>query len=406
MIRPFAAAVAAAALMLCFAADSGAESLYSLRGPGESTVPIPARHRALGGTSVAGTTPGVYGNPALLGFADRTTFTGTYFLDWTKTEADPPAGEDGARQEYAGALTNLSILFPLPRSFVFGTGVIYDRRIEGSITTDASIEGQSYQQVFERDGNLLRFPAMFAKTSGTTRVGAGADFVLFNVQTRWRNLFPSGVGFFSSSDLDRETLWTLEPKAGVRQALGPRLSMGAWASWARELRGNRFLEADDPDDDEEDVKLHVEGDLAPTMALGFEAIPREGWRVALDWNYEAWGGTTPPSSIDELDDVHRFAVGAEWSPREKTGLKASPIRFGFRTEQLAARDAGGRRVRENVLTAGSGFGFSGGSGQFDWAIEGGQRGGDENEFRESFVRFGLTLTGFEKWSKRRPPEEE
>ncbi len=404
------AAVAASLVAVVTVAASpspgACQSLYSLRGPGETNVPLPAKHRALGGTSVAGTTPGIYGNPALLGLADRATFTGTYFLDWTRTEEERGGAPAGVRKEYAGTMTNLTVLFPLPRSLVFGTGLVFDRRIDGRIEAASSIEGQTYTQSFERDGNLIRFPALLAHRGEKTHVGAGIDLVLFNAKTRWRNEFPSGSGFVSSSDLDRETLWSVDPKIGVRQTVGPRLSFGAWGSWPRELRGERFLESDDPADRSQDVKLHLEGDLAPTWSLGFEAAPHGRWRVAADWTYEAWTGRSSPRSPDELDDVHRFAVGVERVGSAGRGLKTSPVRVGFRTEALAARDGNDRRVRENVATLGSGFGFSGGSGQFDWALEYGRRGGGENEFREQFVRFGVTLTGFERWTKRRAPEEE
>jgi hypothetical protein len=70
-------------------------------------------------------------------------------------------------------------------------------------------------------------------------------------------------------------------------------------------------------------------------------------------------------------------------------------------------DGLGRAVREKVLTAGTGFGFAQGRGNLDAYLDFGQRGDEsENEFAEKFVRFGLTLTGFEGWNRPAKPEAE
>jgi hypothetical protein len=87
-------------------------------------------------------------------------------------------------------------------------------------------------------------------------------------------------------------------------------------------------------------------------------------------------------------------------------MQSMPIRGGFHIQPLHVLDTNGEQVLEMVLSAGSGFGFADGGGQFDWVIEYGRRGDSDNEFQEQFVRFGATLTGFERWTRRRPPEED
>jgi hypothetical protein len=129
-------------------------------------------------------------------------------------------------------------------------------------------------------------------------------------------------------------------------------------------------------------------------------------RLAFDWTYEAWGSIESAHTPDEFEDVQRFALGAEWRGPSQRGLGSLPLRIGLRTQTLHTLDVNGRRVRESFATAGSGLGFSGGNGQFDWSVEYGLRGDDDNEFKESFWRFAVTLTGFEKWTVRRGPEED
>lgn len=389
-----------------FPTSSMSQSLYSLRDLGEETIPAPARERGLGGTGTASHSPSLWGNPALVSFADRTMFTGTYFTDWTRTEETKSDGSENVRQSYAGTVTNIGILFPLPRRYVFGTGLLIDRRIEGKIVADAMVESQSYEQTLERNGNLLRIPLVVARAWNRTRIGFGSDFVLLNTKSRWKNVFPDTSGFASSSDLDRSTLWSFEPRLGIRQELSENLALGAAAAWPRELRGTRHLESDDPEDETENVELHEEGDLAPSIRAGVDARLNDRIRLAFDWNWEGWSEKKPPQTVDSLDDVHRLALGAEWTPPPGGGLWGLPLRVGFRTQTLAPTDVEGGRIRESTASLGSGFGFSGGNGQFDWAFEYGRRGQEDNEFRETFYRFGVTLVGFEKWTKRRPPESE
>jgi hypothetical protein len=378
--------------------------MYSLRGFGEETIALPATQRALGATSAAGPTPGLFGNPALLTFADRTTFTGTFVLDWTHSE-EPAREEAGDRQEYSSSVTNLSILFP-GGGATFGMGLLFDRRIEGTIQTDASIDGQPYQQIFDRDGNLLRFPVQLATSWGRTRVGGGIDVLLFTARSRWSNEFPTGSGFVSSTDLDRVTMWSIEPKVGLIQEIDNATMVGVWGAWPRELRGSRFLESDDPGNESDDVELHVEQELPPTVTAGVARGFSNRARLAFDWTYEAWGSIESSISPDEFDDVQRFALGAEWRPGSGDGLGSLPLRLGLRTQTLHVLDVNGHQVREILATAGSGLGFSGGNGQFDWSVEYGRRGDDDDEFKESFWRLAVTLTGFEKWTVRRGPEED
>jgi hypothetical protein len=396
----------AAAILLASAVFStaGAQSLYSLRGYGEDTGAQNSHSRALGSTGAALASPGIFANPALLLFAQRTTFSGTLALDWTKTEE---SSSDKSRQEYGFTVSNLSLLFPFTPDIVLGLGLLYDRRIDGTIEGEASIESETYTQVFNQEGNMLRFPALLGWRVGGMEIGGGADVLLFTSKRSWQNRFPLGSSFNSSADIDRETLWSIAAKLGARRAFGQRFALGAWGSLPREFRGNRFLESDDAQDDPDDVKIHVEEDLAPSATLGVEAFVFPRLRVVADWTYEMWEEQTPRNPIDEYQDVHRIGVGVEYlSPGRGSFWQSMPIRGGFRFQPLHVLDGNGDQVLEMVASAGSGFGFADGGGQFDWVIEYGRRGDNDNEFQEQFVRFAATLTGFERWTRRRPPEED
>ncbi|HET9887650.1 MAG TPA: hypothetical protein VFR10_09060, partial [bacterium] len=167
------------------------QSLYSLRGFGEDIAPQPSLSRALGGTGGALAVPGIYANPAQLMFAERTTFSGTLGIDWTKTDENATGK---SRQEYAFTVSNLTLIFPLTQNLVLGTGLLFDRRIDGQIETEAAIDSVAYVQVFREEGNLIRFPALLGARAGGMEFGGGIDVQLFTTKRSFQNRFDLNSG--------------------------------------------------------------------------------------------------------------------------------------------------------------------------------------------------------------------
>lgn len=386
------------------AAPAHAGSRYSLRGDGEPVLPGRADVRAIGGAQAAGGTASISGNPASLSLADRTCFYGTWVTEWIRVE-EPTS--TGVLKNYDGFLPNLGLVFPMPWSLRFGTGLLVDRRQSGIIERSATTpDGRPYRELFEASGNLLRIPVLFARDFGPAQLGTGLDVLLLNSKIRWRNDFPDGSGFADSDDRDEQGLWGVGWRVGGRLPLGQRLALGAWGSFPGRLSGQHRLKNAAPSDSSETLEIDAHADIAREMGAGVELKPRDGWRLAFDWTRQAWSEVDAPSPVDELVDVDRMGVGVEWTPSTGGGLRW-PVRLGYRTERLHALDGGGREIREHALSGGSGFSFADGRGEFDWFLEYAWRGeADISEFREQVVRFGVTLTGLEEWQGRRPPEDE
>jgi hypothetical protein len=370
-------------------------------------LPQRSESRALGGADAAAGVPDLTGNPANLALAMRTLFYGSYDIEWIHTEEPVTGGGGRERKEYDSLVPNLVGVFPLPGKVVLGAGLLLARRRGGTLEAEASIEGQSYRQVYESSGNLMRFPALLARRFGRVEFGGGLDVQLLNSKVSWRNEFPDGSGYVDSEDLDTTRLWGVAWKLGVRAPLGSHLALGAWTSQPLELRGTRTLEYDDPGEDAADLELHYETDVAPSWCIGVMLKQGEHLRLLADWTYEPWQDVTPLSPIDEYTDVNRFAIGLEWVYSRGEERRSWPVRLGFRTEPLHTLAGDGSEVTERVFSAGSGIDFAGGQGELDWYFEYGWRGErDVTEFYEKFVRFGLTLSGHEMWTRPAPPEEE
>ena len=432
-MRPHRIALLLAALLVVGPAaprPAAANSRYSLYGHGESIPATGSQARAQGGAEAAGTEPGIAGNPASIALADRTLFMGSYETQWVRTQ-EGVGSSLRVRRDYEGLVPNLSLVFPLGRTVGLGLGILVDRRKGGRIVSDAVTPGadsQGYRQIYEARGNLLRIPVLLAGRAGRLRWGTGVDVLLLNQRTEWQNDFPraaESLGFRDSDDLDQTSMWGAAWRVGLRMPVREWGALGGWLSLPGDLSGTQTVQNNDGNDSD-DLEIDRTGEVPVRWGVGFDAIPGERFRVRGDVVREQWGDVKTLSPLDELVDVTRIAVGGEWirgrgtvaSDLEELEIDTTrgrrwPLRLGYRTELLHARDraadtAGpGRTNREHVFTLGSGFGFAGGRGAFDWHVEYGWHGEkDASEYYEQFVRFGMTLTGIERWTRRRSPAEE
>lgn len=402
MIRRFAVALG---LALLLASPALASSRYSLRGEGETVSAGHADARSLGGAEAASSVPSLSGNPASLVFADRARFYGTWVTEWIRTEETLP-GDNAVAKGYSGFVPNLGLVFPLPRGWALATGLLVTRHVDGTTEfPSADVGGVTYRQVYEASGNQLSVPVLVGWKGERVQVGTGLDLTLVNSRVRWRNDFGDNPDFVDTNDLDRIDLFGVGWRSGLRVPITPELAAGAWVSLPSDLDGKRRFENDDSDNSD-DLEVDYRADAPRRFGLGLEAQPNARLRLVADWVREGWGNVTSYRTRTKLIDVDRFAAGVEWEP-SRSSDRTWPLRLGYRTEPLQERDANGRKIREHVLSFGSGFGFAEGQGNIDWVLEYGWRGVvDQSEYYEQMVRFGVTLTGFEEWSRRRPPEAE
>ncbi|MBZ0270023.1 PorT family protein, partial [bacterium] len=377
----------------------------SLRGEGEVIHSGRADARALGGAEAAASVPSLTGNPASLYFADQARFYGSWQTEWIRSEESLPAGNQVAK-EYSGTVPNLGLVFSFPRHWVFGAGLAVSRRAEGIVEQDATTpDGAAYRQVLEVDGNHLRVPMLLAHGTERWQAGVGLDLALLNTKSRWRNDFADDARFADTDDLDKISLFGVAWRGGVRVPMGERFAAGGWFAIPGDMDGTRTFENDDADDSDT-REIDASAELPVRFGLGVEGSATARLRLAGDWVREAWDDVTPLRPGTEYVTVDRFGIGAEWGSAAGSARRA-PLRAGYRTEPLHIRDGNGNKVREHALTVGSGFGFAGGQGEIDWYVEYAWRGvKDESEYLEQVVRFGVTLTGFEEWTRRRPPEAE
>jgi hypothetical protein len=140
--------------------------------------------------------------------------------------------------------------------------------------------------------------------------------------------------------------------------------------------------------------------MPSSWGIGLSFKLKRGFLLAFDHNRTDWS----TFSINDDDAGFRkgidYVIGAEFTTarrRDDSWLKKSTIRGGYRVRELPMK-VGGVGVDERVVTAGWGVPIGSGIGRFDLAMEMGSRGDiEDNGMRERLVRFGLSLSAFEKW---------
>lgn len=408
--RRLGAAAALAGLLLGTVPQSAlASSRFSQRGEGESLLSQSAEARGMGGAEAATTTPSLTGNPASLAFTNQSRFFGSWETEWIRAEETLDGGNPVAK-DYSGYVPNLGLVFSLRPDLAIGVGLLVERRTDARIELARSVTGgPNYTQIFEANGNHLRIPVLISWNHPRAQVGTGLDLQLVNSRLRWRNQFETGADFANSDDLEKRQLFGVGWRVGARVPVGSRAAIGGWAALPGTLNGNLRFENDD-NDDSDDLKLDADLELPARVSLGFEVHPLPQLQLVGDWTHEAWEDVTPADAGDAYVNVNRIAVGAEWGDLNR-GKRGWPLRVGYRTEPLHVLDQheAGRseKIIEHAVSAGTGLRFAGGRGVLDTYLEYGWRGvQDESEYSENFVRFGVTLTGLEAWTRRRPPEAE
>ncbi len=136
------------------------------------------------------------------------------------------------------------------------------------------------------------------------------------------------------------------------------------------------------------------------LAVG---VTERWWLTSAWWSRSAPEPTGFPQLKGSIGDEHLLAFGLE--RRAAHGGRAFsriPIRLGFYENRWHLEFPEGKPVVSRFFTMGSGFPLPGGPGSLDFSIEIGKIGSaNENGIDETVLRFGLSLSVSEKWSRRK-----
>lgn len=403
-VARLAVLLTASVLALLLASPVAAqESVFGLQFLGTSEETADARARALGVLGIGLEEPrsAITQNPASLAQLDFMTLS-AMIVTGGRTSRSATQEEDRAVARFPHARAAL----PMFGRFVFSVGFDGFRNFKGKINLpQESVDSFAYNQNFVRDGTIFRFPlGLSASLTRWLSVGASLDFVQGTVDESWETRGDSLVSL-ATRRRDEMTArnWTL----GVQVKPLDWLRLGA--VYSPPFTGNSSTRTT-----VEDVRIvtnttpirdtSVKGnvDFPESMRLGASARPLSHWMLTGDFLWRNWDGgyTGRLFEAEGILDEWRYGAGVEW---QRDGRVA--LRGGFSQQRWAQIVR--NELKQTTLHLGVGFDISDEKSRMDLAVEYSWIGSIErNRFEERTFRVIVSISGQERWERRRPESEE
>ncbi len=301
------------------------------------------------------------------------------------------------------------LVYPLPAKFALSAGIHRAIDFDWEISRDFSYEGEMLTETLVSEGGLFKAQIAVARPIFTGfRAGLGIDFYRGEITDRREKIF-SGTLYPSGSALDVRDEYAYETSA-----LGFTVGL-LYSPVKRFSAGFHIVPGFTLDLDEEfrtvissrEVtsgtvsRRSLSAEMPISWGFGLSANPKKNILLAFEYGATRWSAF----SVDDEDsgtlrDESVISFGAELSSLKKgdvSWIRRTSLRGGVRFRSLPMR-AGGASVDERVAAVGWGIPIGGGNGRLDIACELGSRGDlEKNGIRERLVRFGVSLSAFEKW---------
>ena len=379
------------------------ESTFGLQFLGTSEETSDARARGLGvlGIALDERRSAITQNPATLAQLDFMTLS-AMFVTGSRTTRSETAEEDRAVARFPHARAAL----PMFNRFVLSAGFNGFRNFKSKINLpEQQIDGFAYSQNFVRDGTIFTFPiGLSASLTKRLHVGATYDFVLGTVDESWET---RGDSLVSLATRRRGEL------NGRTFTLGALVQPWSWldlgAAWSPQFVGNgstrwtledvRILTNTTPIRD-----FAEQGDILfpQSWKLGASVQLHRKLLLTTDFLWREW--TVYDGNLFEaegVEDEWRFGAGLEWQRDGRIDLRG-----GF-SHQKWPQIVGGHELKETTIHLGTGFDLSETQSRIDLAVEYAMIGDiEKNLLEERVIRFVLSISGQEKWERRRPAAED
>ncbi len=380
------------------------ESVFGTLGFGVPEDGLSMRSRGMGDAGSA--LPGIhfsFRNPAALAVFDRSGISLGGMLQTRR-----PQDSDGDSRQNDGEVPFAQLAFPVTRGFVLGGGYYRYLDFDGFVDTVTPFQGESLATRLRSDGGVsVLSPQLAYRVNRFVRLGAGVDFYTGSRELQRRVEVDPSLGVSTTDSLSYSfggTGFTLGAQIAPTRSLILGVGYRSSVTLDGELEFGPGFDRDAADSDT--ASIHdIAVDVPATLVGGVSYRFGRTLVVAGEVESASWGDF----AIDDRDDpAYRdamgFGLGVEYAfPRRIWVLpEGSLVRVGARTRELPQR-FGGNAVRERTASLGLGQVVGIGATSLDLALELGKRGSlEENGLEETFMRFGVSLSAFEKWASRTP----
>lgn len=321
-------------------------TLFSISSHGEFILPLDARLRGMGSTSLAQTSNLSSLNPASVSFIDKTTFSLTCLPEFLLCK-----DTEGEIRLSKVRFTNVGIAFPLVWGFSSGTSFSQKVDMNFEIYGKRKIGKEEYILEIEREGDVNSLDAFITKRIG--KFALGVKFVYnFGSTIEKQTIDFANDEYTDAVDTLRDEFKGYNYDFGFLYDRG-RFGLGGFFS------------------DKTDVKKGL-------------TLPR---RFGIGMHYII-GKTEFAMDCINQDDKLLAGIGVE----HRFGRKS--IRGGYCYRPFCFRE-----IVEHTISLGYGLQFFKKDAMIDIGVELCSRNGDELE--EKVIRTSVTFTGIEKWEKRK-----
>lgn len=375
------------------------QSVFGLNFLGEHRFTGNARNAALGysGLAMPDTSNAITMNPASLADLSKVTFSLFEVMSISRTRF-----EDVLSNQTRFQLPAAAVAIPLRKGLVFSFG--YRTSFEGKADflyeRESGISPSPYEQyklnssLFAAPFTVSWKPVDWLMVSGELQLNRGSikdevhvyfDDMAYNKVTSVRTR-----GFSGNS-------WA----ASVLTRVHPRLWLGATYDESIEYCV------------EENMKYSMstlntfsswDFTLPSAYSVGLAAgLTDRWWFTSSFWTRKAPEPVGFEQFEDALGDESLLAFGLERRAASEHGFMSRiPLRIGFYRNRWHIEFPAGEPVISTFFTCGSGFPFPGGAGNLDFTLEFGKIGSiTGNGIDEKVVRFGVSISLSEAWSRRK-----
>jgi len=390
---------AAAILILLLPCGLRAQSIYGMNYLGEAVRMGSSRHQALGYSMVAvqDTSNSVTSNPASTADLNMVTLTvqqvlsasRVYFLDFVSKQT-----------RYT--VPTFTASFPVRKGLVVTAG--YRTRYMGRADFAYQIEIEGAPTAFQNyklDSNLFVLPVIVAwKPVKSLRVAGEAQFNLGSVIDKV-NVWFDDLNYRNVDSKRRRSYTGLSWGASALWEVHPRLWLGCNIDGAVDYRVEEVI---DNTTSERDTVFAYDYTLPLAWDVGFSANPYGRWWLSASYWMRSAAVPVGYSQLEgNVGDEKHIGFGIERrASNDRNVLSQLPIRLGFYMDTWHLHFPAGQEVNSMFLTVGSAIPLGNTPGAIDFTIEFGRTGSQEENFvEENILRFGLSFSLSEPWSKRR-----
>jgi hypothetical protein len=386
-----------AAVLVAGRQPARADSIFSSRALGLPVVGADGRSWAMGGVTMAlGGESFSSTNPALRAHFSRSGFTGMIIPEYRR-----PEDALGRANLRGYSVPEIAIVLPIPKRLVASGEIVQELDMNWRFDSEREYSGETLQEYLESDGSLYAFSLGVARPFGRhLALGAGIEFHRGESERTWILGASPGTPGFGSSDVVKNTYSGESVKLGVLYHALSWLDLGFSIRPGYTLSRDERLEAGTGYTE----VTHSRVEMPSTIGAGC-SLTRGKFTAGFDIESTPYGDTrfTAPSGF-AMQDYTRLSAGIELTPSRDPFApfwKRMPLRAGFMWRRLPSV-LEGRGISEKSFLAGTGIALGSGVGRMDFFTQLTSRGSlEEVGFSERVLRFGIAVSGFEKWLPKR-----